>query len=80
MTDKIREDLGSVNGVFDRAVHGRLDAAKGRGSFGGKAAIEWTTDGTSKPKKRDNPLDILVAEIDWDPYALRDRRHATNVI
>ena len=77
MNEEIREDLGSVNGVFDRAVHGRLDAAKG---FGGKAAIEWTTDGTSKPEKRDSPLDILAAEIDWDPYALRDRRHATNVM
>ena len=80
MTDEIREDLGSVNGIFDRAVHGRLDAAKGRASFGGNAATEWTTDGTSKPEKRDNPLDILAAEIDRDPYALRDRRHATNVM
>lgn len=50
MTDKIREDLGSVNGIFDRAVHGRLDAAKGRCSLVARQAIEWTTDGTSKPE------------------------------
>ena len=91
--DEIREDLGSVNEVFDRAVHRRLiqgedadgvkasldlevDAAKGRASFGGDAATEWTTDGTSEPEIRDIPLDILAAEIDWDPAALRDTLEA----
>ena len=86
--DEIREDLGSVNEVFDRAVHRRLirgddadgvkasldlevEAARGRASFGGDEATEWTTGGTSNAEKRDNPLDTLAAEIDLDPDALR---------
>ena len=80
--DEIREDLGSVNEVFDRAVHRRLirgdpaaavqadldlevEGAKGRANFGGDKATEW-----------DSPLDILAAEIDLDPDALRDTLEA----
>ena len=91
--NEIREDLGSVNEVFDRAVHRRLirgedtegvtasldlevEAAKGRASFGGDEATEWTTSGTSEAENRDSPLDILAAEIDWDPEALRDTLEA----
>ena len=107
--DDIREDLGSVNEVFDRAVHRRLvrgedaadvqagldlavEKARGRASFRGDRAATWTgngtsdgttsgtsngtSDGTSNGENRDISPDILAAEIDFDPDALRDTLEA----
>ena len=95
--DDIREDLGSVNEVFDRAVHRRLvrgedaaavqagldlevEAARGRASLGGDGAADrtsnGTSDGTSNGENRDISLDILAAEIDFDPEAVRDTLEA----
>ena len=81
--DEIREDLGSVNEVFDRAVHRRLilgeaaagvqgDLDRGLAAARGRAAIP--ADPAAAP---DNEavqaalLDALAAEIDLDPPALR---------
>ena len=99
--DDIREDLGSVNEVFDRAVHRRLvrgedaadvqagldlavEKARGRASFHGDRAATWTangtsdgtSDGTPNGENRDISPDILAAEIDFDPNALRDTLEA----
>ena len=95
--DDIREDLGSVNEVFDKAVHRRLvqgedaadvqagldlavEKARGRASFPGDRAATWTangtSDGTPNGEDRDISPDILAAEIDFDPNALRDTLEA----
>ena len=79
--DEIREDLGSVNEVFDRAAHQRLiegeDAAKvcqtldaHLGANQGRAAIDADDrmaidDGSG----HDSTLEALAAEIDLDPGA-----------
>ncbi|MDE0271622.1 MAG: helicase-related protein, partial [Gammaproteobacteria bacterium] len=79
--DEIREDLGSVNEVFDRAAHQRLiegeDAATVRQTLDahldanqGRAAIDADDrmaidDGSG----HDSTLEALAAEIDLDPGA-----------
>lgn len=91
--DEIREDLGSVNEVFDRAVHRRLvlgedsddvtadlnrevEAARGRASFGGDKTAAPPGNGTYEAQNSDIFLDILAAEIDFGPSALRDTLEA----
>ena len=79
--DEIREDLGSVNEVFDRAAHQRLiegeDAATVRQTLDahldanqGRAAID-TDDrmAIDDGNGHDSTLEALAAEIDLDPSA-----------
>ena len=93
--DEIREDLGSVNEIFDRAAHRRLirgeDAAAVRADLDagldaargrGNAAIG--ADATAAPdgKEREGAalLDVMAAEIDLDPRALGDTLEAAMAI
>ena len=80
--DEIREDLGSVNEVFDRAVHRRLilgdDAASvqsdlNRGLDSARGSAFFPADPAPAPDgEAVNAalLDALAAEIDLDPPAL----------
>ncbi len=80
--DEIREDLGSVNEVFDRAVHRRLirgeDATAVQADLetGIDAAIDTvriTADAAVSLHTREAALlDLMAAEIDIDPDALGD--------
>ena len=79
--DEIREDLGSVNEVFDRAAHQRLiegeDAATVRQTLDahldanqGRAAIDADDRmAIDDDSDRDSILKALAAEIDLDPGA-----------
>ena len=78
--DEIREDLGSVNEVFDRAAHQRLiegeDAATVRQTLDaqldanqGRAAIDADDRMTIEDRDSDSTLEALAAEIDLDPAA-----------
>ena len=80
--DEIREDLGSVNEVFDRAVHRRLirgeDAATvqadmNRGIDVARGSAFFSADADASPNNRAVNaalLATLAAEIDFDPPAL----------
>ena len=83
--DGIREDLGSVNELFDRAAHRRLirgddtadvqaDLDAGLDAMRGRTALEadstLATDGDSLREAA--LLDAMAAEIDLDPDALGD--------
>ena len=84
--DEIREDLGSVNEVFDRAVHRRLiqgedegsvtvDLDRGIDATRGSAALEpnAAAAAAAEGEARDVVLlDALATEIDLDDGALRD--------
>ena len=92
--DEIREDLGSVNEVFDRAVHRRLiqgeetgavttDLDRGIDAGRGSAALE--IDGTAAAVAEDEAhrvvfLDEMATEIDFDDRALRDTLEAALAI
>ena len=80
--DEIREDLGSVNEIFDRATHARLilgeDAAQVQDVLD-KAidtALEENlvgakaTESTSDDSREAELLEVLAAEIDLDPSTL----------
>lgn len=81
--DEIREDLGSVNEVFDRAVHSRLIEGKDVG--GVEADLEAGVNALRNSVVIDadaahsvdggtgqvgSPVDAMGAEIDLDPQAL----------
>ena len=80
--DEIREDLGSVNEVFDRAAHRRLilgEAAAGvqrdldRGLSAARGRAVFPADPAAAPDNQAVQaalLDALAAEIDLDPPAL----------
>ena len=80
--DEIREDLGSVNEVFDRAVHRRLvqgeDASQvetdlDRGLAAAQGSASFDADATallSNDAVNGALLETLAAEIDLDPPAL----------
>ena len=82
--DEIREDLGSVNEIFDRAVHRRLvrgeDAASvqadldrgiatvGSADLAADATVATATTATGEA----TVIQAMAREIDLDPNALRD--------
>jgi len=80
--DEIREDLGSVNEVFDRAVHRRLvqgddvshvEADLDRGLATARGSASFDADKTallSNGAVNGALLETLAAEIDLDPPAL----------
>ena len=84
--DEIREDLGSVNEVFDRAVHRRLiqgedegavttDLDRGIDAARGSADLESdaAAAAAAEEEARDAVLlDALATEIDLDEHAMRD--------
>ena len=83
--DEIREDLGSVNEIFDRATHRRLirgedtaavqaDLDAGLNAVRGRAIIEAdATLATDSASAREATLlDAMAAELDLDPDALGD--------
>ena len=84
--DEIREDLGSVNEVFDRAVHRRLIQGEDEGPVAtdldlgidaarGNAALESdaVAAAVAEEEARDAvSLDALATEIDLDDGAMRD--------
>ena len=82
--DEIREELGSLNEIFDRAVHRRLvrgeDAAAVRkdldqhaaaGRDGGDFAADASVTAADDEQTRGAAIDAMAAEIDLDPDALR---------
>ena len=84
--DEIREDLGSVNEIFDRAAHRRLVRGEDRGTVEadldqgieaarGSAAFgadSGTVAATAEEEAREvELLDALATEIDLDDHALR---------
>lgn len=90
--DEIREDLGSVNELFDEAVHRRLVNSEDPETVQkdldlrvavarGRAAIEaddtTSTDGGGGAA---HDLAAIAAEIDLDPRALRDTLEAAMAI
>ena len=82
--DEIREDLGSVNEIFDRATHRRL--ILGEDAAGVQADLDTAIDAaledtlmeadaagsTSDDVREASLLEVLAAEIDLDPLALGD--------
>ena len=92
--DEIREDLGSVNEVFDRAVHRRLiqgedegsvtvDLDRGIDATRGSAALESNAAAAAaaEGEARDAVLlDALATEIDLDDRALRDTLETTMAV
>ena len=87
--DEIREDLGSLNEVFDRAVHRRLvrgeDATAVRADLDRNAASgRDTTDlaadasvAAAEDEVRETAvIETMAAEIDLDPGAMRDTLEA----
>ena len=90
--DEIREDLGSANEVFDRAVHRRLvrgeDAAAVRAEFDkGLAATAGTADldadatvAADDASGESAPVAAMASEIDLDPDAMRDTLEAALAI
>ena len=92
--DEIREDLGSVNEVFDRAVHRRLiqgededavttDLDKGIDSTRGSAVLEVdaaAADAAEEEAREAVSLDAMATEIDLDDRALRDTLEAAMAV
>ena len=92
--DEIREDLGSVNEVFDRAVHRRLirgeddsavatDLDQGIDAARGSAALESdaAAAAAAEEEARDTVLlDAMATEIDLDDHALRDTLEAAMAV
>ena len=87
--DEIREDLGSLNEVFDRAVHRRLvrgeDAAAVRADLDRNAAAardgtdfaaDATVAATDGEAREAAVIEAMAAEIDLDPGAMRDTLEA----
>ena len=87
--DEIREDLGSLNEVFDRAVHRRLvrseDAAAVRADLDrdtasslGSAdfAADATVTAADQEAREAAVIEAMAGEIDLDPDALRDALEA----
>ncbi len=83
--DEIREDLGSVNELFDEATHRRLVQGEAAdrvqreldvrvAGARGRAAIDadGTVDSGADGQAAEDRLQALAAEIDLDPAALRD--------
>ena len=83
--DEIREDLGSVNEVFDRAVHRRLvrgeDAASVQADLDNRIAdtrssVDLDADAavtaTEDGAGETTVIEAMAREIDLDPSALRD--------
>ena len=77
--DEIREDLGSVNEVLDRAVHRRLIEGEDEpavrrdldnGIDASRGSALFPADATSALNGASGELDALAAEIDLDPDAL----------
>lgn len=91
--DEIREDLGSVNEIFDEAAHRRLvqgetiasvqaDLDRGVSAARGRAAIDAdaTAETATMGVKASLELDALAAEIDLDASSLRDTLEAAMAI
>ncbi len=91
--DEIREDLGSLNEVFDRAVHRRLvrgeDAAAvradlDRSAAAGRGGTDLAADGTvaaaDEEAREAAVIEAMAAEIDLDPGAMRDTLEAALAI
>ena len=91
--DEIREDLGSLNEVFDRAVHRRLirgeDAAAvradlDRSAAAGRGGTDFAADGTVAAADEEAAeaavIEAMAAEIDLDPGAMRDTLEAALAI
>lgn len=91
--DEIREDLGSVNELFDEAAHRRLVEGESLGEVQrtleqqvaasrGRAAVEadstWTT-GAGLDQVAQN-IAAIAAAIDLDPVAMRDTLEAALAI
>ena len=92
--DEIREDLGSVNEVFDRAVHRRLIRGEDVGSVAadldrginvtrGSADLDSdaaTAAAAEEEAREAVSLDAMAAEIDLDDRALRDTLEAAMAV
>ena len=92
--DEIREDLGSVNEVFDRAVHRRLiqgededavttDLDKGIDSTRGSAALDSDAAAAAAAEEEAREavsLDAMATEIDLDDRALHDTLEAAMAV
>ena len=92
--DEIREDLGSANEVFDRAVHRRLiqgededavttDLDRGIDATRGSAVLEVdaTAAAAAEEEAREAvSLDAMATEIDLDDRALRDTLEAAMAV
>jgi hypothetical protein len=89
----IREDLGSANELFDEAAHRRLVEGEGVASVQadldlrldaarGRAAIDAddSTDTGEEGRAAGDQLQSLAAELDLDPYSLRDTLEAAMAI
>ena len=92
--DEIREDLGSANEVFDRAVHRRLiqgededavttDLDRGIDATRGSAVLEVdaaAADAAEEEAREAVSLDAMATEIDLDERALRDTLEAAMAV
>ena len=91
--DEIREDLGSLNEVFDRAVHRRLvrgeDAAAvradlDRSAAAGRGSTDFAADKAvavaDEEAREAAEIEAMAAEIDLDPDAMRDTLEAALAI
>jgi superfamily II DNA or RNA helicase len=91
--DEIREDLGSVNEIFDEAAHRRLvngessqvvrsDLDRRVARVRGQVSIEAdaTVDTGGEGRTADAQLHALAAELDLDPAALRDTLEAAMAV
>ena len=92
--DEIREDLGSANEVFDRAVHRRLiqgededavttDLDRGIDATRGSAVLEVDATATAAAEEEAREavsLDAMATEIDLDDRALRDTLEAAMAV
>ena len=92
--DEIREDLGSVNEVFDRAAHRRLvrgedgdavadDLVRGIDAARESAVFESdaaVTAAAEEEAREAELLDALATEIDLDDHALRDTLEAAMAV
>ena len=92
--DEIREDLGSVNEVFDRAVHRRLiggeddgavatDLDRGIDAARGSAALESDAAAAAAAEEEAHDavlLDAMATEIDLDDHALRNTLEAAMAV
>ena len=92
--DEIREDLGSVNEVFDRAVHRRLiqgededavtaDLDQGIDATRGSGVLEVDAAAVAAAEEEAREavsLDAMATEIDLDDHALRDTLEAAMAV
>ena len=92
--DEIREDLGSANEVFDRAVHRRLiqgededavttDLDRGIDATRGSAVLDSDAAAASAAEEEAREavsLDAMATEIDLDDRALRDTLEAAMAV